>query len=527
VKNLTGRKINLFQYQQRAINQCKGNEIVLATGPVGSGKTIIAYAFSGILDNNIERRVIFTAPIKALSNERYLELKEQGFDVGIETGDIKKDINSKILCMTQEIFSNKYTNQSNLVVVMDEIHYIFNNHDRARSYVESLKHLNPTNKLIMMSATISNLYEFADYLESLCNRKVQIVKWEERPVPLKFSSKGIKMRNVEDSIVFAFSRKDIDKIVESLILERGFLSDRINIKDIKEVSHHYKVEPLEEWFHGISRYHGMLLPKEKHCIEHLYREGYLDTIVGTDALSLGVNLPARTTIFGQLEKTTGILTPSEFYQMAGRAGRYGCHDEGLCTFLKNSPVINYDIDNGSVFKKLMESELEKSTVEIETDVKAMLNGRYLEDEIQCMCEFKFPRIELNSSLVNYYEQKIKNDMKIVEEYQEDLHCRKGLHYSNDWMNLLKQCYLPEYEIEFNCKITEKCLSMMCSNGCIDAIDLKDFATIESSCPGEELHDMLLLRKFLIGLDQLDIYRLDGFDKLICDINELDHTVLNI
>ena len=44
MKNLTGRKINLFQYQQRAINQCKGNEIVLATGPVGSGKTIIAYA---------------------------------------------------------------------------------------------------------------------------------------------------------------------------------------------------------------------------------------------------------------------------------------------------------------------------------------------------------------------------------------------------------------------------------------------------------------------------------------------------
>ena len=153
----------------------------------------------------------------------------------------------------------------------------------------------------------------------------------------------------------------------------------------------------------------MLLPKEKHCIEHLYREGYLDTIVGTDALSLGVNLPARTTIFGQLEKTTGTLAPSEFYQMAGRAGRYGYHDEGLCTFLKNSPVINYDIDNCSVFKKLMESELEKSTVEIETD-KAMLNGRYLKMKFNVCVNLNFKN-RINS-LVNYCEQKIKNDMKL-------------------------------------------------------------------------------------------------------------------
>ena len=82
-----------------------------------------------------EGRVIFTAPIKALSNERYLELKSMGFDVGLETGDFKKNAGAEVLCCTQEIYTLKYAHIPGQKVIIDEFHFIFNDPERARAYI--------------------------------------------------------------------------------------------------------------------------------------------------------------------------------------------------------------------------------------------------------------------------------------------------------------------------------------------------------------------------------------------------------
>jgi len=379
----------------------------------------------------------------------------------------------------------------------------------------------------MMSATISNLDEFIKYLESLCKRKIKIVKWGDRPVPLKFSTKGIKIKNVEDSIIFAFSRKDIDILIESIVQERVFFPDQINKKDIKEIAFNHKVDIMDEWGYGISKYHGMLLPKEKKCVEYLYRAGFINTIVGTDSLSLGVNFPAKKAIFGQLTKSKEILSPSEFYQMSGRAGRYGYHDEGLVSYLKNSPVFGYDLNPDEVFKKLVNSELEDSTIDVNTDIKTMLNGRYIEDEIDYQIEFRFPKISNIFNIRDYYYQKIKNDLKIIDDYKEKLRCFNGYHYTNDWYELLKQTYLPEYKIDFNCKIVNQCLNLMCVKSNVDTCNLIDFVLTDVTCKGEELKELLLLRKYLNNFKIIDNYRLINYDLLIDNINTLDQTVLNV
>ncbi|MBQ2617114.1 MAG: DEAD/DEAH box helicase, partial [Synergistaceae bacterium] len=103
-----------YDWQLRAYNHIKDSNAVLSA-PTGSGKTLVSYLWAGLLNLNGEinpnpdaSRIIFTAPIKALSNERYLDLRKMGFDVGIETGDFKRNEGASIICCTQEIYTMKY-----------------------------------------------------------------------------------------------------------------------------------------------------------------------------------------------------------------------------------------------------------------------------------------------------------------------------------------------------------------------------------------------------------------------------------
>ncbi len=125
---------------------------------------------------------------------------------------------------------------------------------------------------------------------------------------MTYNHKGVKIDKIRDAIVFCFSRRSIGILVSELINYRDKVS-KFKIKEIQELALKYNVE------YGISRYHGKLLPKEKMMIEYLYRNNYLDVIVGTDALALGVNLPAKYVVMAQLVKPTGkIVDKSEFLQ---------------------------------------------------------------------------------------------------------------------------------------------------------------------------------------------------------------------
>ena len=135
--------INFYDWQIRAYNHIKDNSAVLSA-PTGSGKTLVAYLWAGILnrDGTINTqpdssRIIFTSPIKALSNERYLDLRRMGLDVGIETGDFKRNEGASIICCTQEIYTMKYARIPNQKLIVDELHYIFTDSSRARMYISA------------------------------------------------------------------------------------------------------------------------------------------------------------------------------------------------------------------------------------------------------------------------------------------------------------------------------------------------------------------------------------------------------
>jgi len=101
-------EMTFYPWQMDAFKHIRDRDAVLAA-PTGSGKTWVAYLWAGLMDfdgtvlHPDRERIIFTAPIKALSNERYMELRRMGLNVGIETGDFKKNEDAPVICCTQEI----------------------------------------------------------------------------------------------------------------------------------------------------------------------------------------------------------------------------------------------------------------------------------------------------------------------------------------------------------------------------------------------------------------------------------------
>ena len=161
---------------------------VLVAAPTGAGKTVVG-EFAVHLALAQGRKVFYTAPIKALSNQKFDELVDWlGAErVGLLTGDTSVRPTAEVVVMTTEVLRNMLYADSDLLiglgfVVMDEVHYLA---DRLRGPVweEVIIHLDPSVQLVALSATVSNAEEFGAWLQEVRGRTEVIVS-ETRPVPL-------------------------------------------------------------------------------------------------------------------------------------------------------------------------------------------------------------------------------------------------------------------------------------------------------------------------------------------------------
>lgn len=179
----------LDQFQEEAIAAINRDHSVIVTAPTGAGKTVIAeYAVEKCLQTN--KRVIYTAPIKALSNQKYRDFQsEYGDKIGIVTGDIVLNPYAQVLLMTTEIFRNTIFDdierlQDVSYVIFDEIHYI-NDIERGTVWEESIIFAPQHIKFVCLSATIPNINSFAEWMRNIREIDIHVVEELERPVPLE------------------------------------------------------------------------------------------------------------------------------------------------------------------------------------------------------------------------------------------------------------------------------------------------------------------------------------------------------
>ena len=178
----------LDEFQLEACRALEGGSGVLVAAPTGAGKTIVG-EFAVHLALREGRKCFYTAPIKALSNQKYHDLVTRyGADrVGLLTGDNSVNGEAPVVVMTTEVLRNmiyagSHTLEGLSYVVMDEVHYLA---DRFRGAVweEVIIHLPEHIAVAALSATVSNAEEFGEWLSTV-RGDTRIVVEEHRPVPL-------------------------------------------------------------------------------------------------------------------------------------------------------------------------------------------------------------------------------------------------------------------------------------------------------------------------------------------------------
>ncbi|KAG8911349.1 ATP-dependent RNA helicase mtr4, partial [Tulasnella sp. 417] len=178
----------LDPFQRMSINAIERSESVLVSAHTSAGKTVVAeYAIAQCLRD--KQRVIYTSPIKALSNQKYRDFLATFGDVGLMTGDVTINPNASCLVMTTEILRSMLYRGSEVVrevawVVFDEVHYM---RDRERGVVwEETIILLPKNcHFVFLSATIPNAMQFAEWISQIHEAPCHVVYTDFRPTPLQ------------------------------------------------------------------------------------------------------------------------------------------------------------------------------------------------------------------------------------------------------------------------------------------------------------------------------------------------------
>ena len=420
------RGFTLDPFQEQAVDFIDENKSVLVAAPTGVGKTLIAdYIIEKIFSEG--GRVVYTAPIKALSNQKYREFKALvGAEaMGILTGDVVINPDAPILIMTTEIFRNMLQEDPERVsdvryVIFDEVHYI-DDPERGSVWEESLIFMPSSMRFLGLSATIPNVDELASWIEEVQDSTVEVVTHSERVVPLKHSlyerSMGFTtMRSVQkkhrklvaDSfdgrpdvqatthldlvnaikdaylpcLFFTFSRRKCETNALALGEVHDFLdkAQKTEVQAIIEsVLERYPNIESGRWPHlrrlllkGIAYHHAGMLPVLKDIVEELFTHRFISVLYCTETFAVGLNFPCKTVCFDSSTKWDGVsfrpISNREYFQMAGRAGRRGIDEEG---FVFTVVDLNYfDI---SQFPSMKEDEVEPLKSQFALTYNSILN----------------------------------------------------------------------------------------------------------------------------------------------------------
>ncbi len=342
------KRLTLYPAQESAILELFEERNVILNTPTGSGKSLVAASvlFKALVQG---KRAVYTCPIKALVNEKWMALcREFGPDnVGLSTGDASVNRDAPILCCTAEILANIALREGADApfqeVVMDEFHYYA---DRERGVAWQVPLLTlPQARFLLMSATLGDTAFFEAELTRLNGRASVAVQSVERPVPLDYAYSEISLAQTLERL--AAEKKSPVYVVHFTQLEaaqsaQDFTSINVCTREEKNTianalegfkfSSPYGPD-IRRWLkHGIGLHHAGLLPKYRVLVEQLTQKGLLKVVCGTDTLGAGINMPLRTVLFSRLCKfdgqKTGILSARDFHQIAGRAGRKGFDDRG-------------------------------------------------------------------------------------------------------------------------------------------------------------------------------------------------------
>jgi len=356
----------LDDFQLRAISAILDGKSVIVSAPTGSGKTLVAeFAIHAALHRS--RRIAYTTPLKALSNQKYADFGRQwgAENVGILTGDVKVNPRAPVVVMTTEILRNMFYSGGLPgldTVVLDECHYM-GDEGRGTVWEEIIVNCPKDVALVALSATVRNVNEIADWI-GLVHRPIVAVTHPHRPVPLQYlvadlsgeihtydavrhgkvrllgeerdsggyNDRGrwytrrvvdptvmldeLESRGWLPAIYFIFSRAGCERAMETVLAEGKPLLSREQRRQVDEAIREQIGEnptiaesPLNQTIFqalgmGVGLHHAGILPTVKRFTELLFERGLCKVVFATETMSLGIHMPAKSVVLQSLTKRT-------------------------------------------------------------------------------------------------------------------------------------------------------------------------------------------------------------------------------
>lgn len=195
----------LDTFQQEAVYHLEQGDSVFVAAHTSAGKTVVAEYAIAMAARNMTK-AIYTSPIKALSNQKFRDFKEtfKDIDIGLITGDVQINPEANCLIMTTEVLRSMLYRGADLIrdvefVIFDEVHYV-NDIDRGVVWEEVIIMLPDHVKYILLSATVPNTFEFANWVGRTKQKDIYVISTPKRPVPLE---------------IFIWAKQQLFKVIDS------------------------------------------------------------------------------------------------------------------------------------------------------------------------------------------------------------------------------------------------------------------------------------------------------------------------
>ncbi|MEO0454561.1 MAG: DEAD/DEAH box helicase [Verrucomicrobiota bacterium] len=349
-------------WQAKAVQCLKDGSDVILDAPTGAGKTFVLEQYLDSARPAGSGKILYTAPTRALANDKYFEWLERKWRVGLCTGDVRLHLDAPVLVGTLEALRSRLSASQEdeslpSMVVIDEYQWLSDEH-RGNHYEGVIMNCPPETQILLMSGSVRNVEEVTQWFQTL-GRSPIAIRHFERPVPLEEMDAGHLQRKAPKSVegfwiralagaladdlgpilVFAPHRKEAEKIARAAA-SRLPNPDPLQLTDEQSQIAGKTLSTLLE--KRIAFHHsGLSWQQRAGLIEPLAKSGQLRVVVSTLGLSSGINFSLRSVMVTARGYTAGgiehRLQPDDVLQMAGRAGRRGKDSMGYYLYGDPSP----------------------------------------------------------------------------------------------------------------------------------------------------------------------------------------------
>jgi superfamily II DNA/RNA helicase len=345
-------------WQLEAVRALDVRRDVVVHAPTGAGKT---YVFELLVERGWRKQAVFTVPTRALANDKYVEWKARGWNVGIATGDVAENLSAPVVVATLETQKSRFLRREGPALLVVDEYQLLADPVRGMNYEAAIALAPPGTQLLLLSGSVANPEDVVAWMRRL-GRDAVLVHHPDRPVPqeevwlealrerVPTSVHGFWPRLLAKALVagfgpvlvFAPQRKAAEELARRLTAALPVLDPLVLTPEQERLAGDRLAKMLKA---RVAFHHsGLSYAQRAGLVEPLAKAGQLRVVVATTGLAAGINFSMRSVLVTETEYTVAntqrLIRPDELLQMFGRAGRRGLDEIGYVLVAPDRPRLS-------------------------------------------------------------------------------------------------------------------------------------------------------------------------------------------